>query len=163
MTGFHNYLRYHDGFEVFLVACLILITGLHLVFLRVTWARRSAFFRRLAKHYELQFTETNYPPWKFISVDIVRGDAPFVWRSVAGPVNGHQVLVQDIEREGALPHPWWHRTVWRGFFGISSETTISVDDQGQIIMPPRHSLFYNRFARPKDVEDTLNRLTKDPR
>jgi hypothetical protein len=129
---------------------------------RITWRTRSVFFRRLANQHNLAFSEAKYPFWKFISVDPVIRDAPFIWRSLTDTINGHTVTVRDMQSQGALPHPWWYRGIGSDlrFFGISSETTLSIDGVQRIIKPTWSPVFYNRFATQGQIESALEQVTQ---
>lgn len=130
----------------------------HLIWLEVSQHRRSHAFRHIAYKFGLKFDETRLRFWRFLAVDPVRGDKPFIWRSLAGSINGRSVVVQDVERCGVMPHPWWYRTspaAPLGVFGVSSGTEVVIDGTVSNAEPPMHPLFYNRFVSVGQIENIL--------
>lgn len=149
-----------DHLVFYLIVSLGIVVIIYGAWLYTSWRKRSQIFRALAQQYGLAFTENTPSFWTLISVDVVRGDTPFVWRELRGSIKGREIVIQDIERQGLFWHPWWYRSppTRLSTLGVSSETRLVSGTEEMEIGKLYPAIMYNTFASAKVIVDALEQL-----
>lgn len=150
-----------DHLATVLLLSTVMLALAHVIFIVVSSNRRSRVYRYLAATYGFDFTEAQAQPWTLIAIDPVKGDAPFIWRTVSGSLNGSHISFSDVELSGAILHPWWYRSVpsfsmkFLGFFGVSVATMVSIGGRSTVMSVPFSPWVDNAFASQRQMESAL--------
>ena len=147
-----------DSFTLFIIiGVCVLIFILLLAALAIPavifWKLRKDTFLRLAKEYNLEFTEPPHPPYNTLKVSAEL-------RSLSGAINGHLVSVQDVSESGI----WWRAPmlmpISRGGAGLGNiglHTYIHIGSEKKLIL--NNKFLAPGYATYSQIKDELTTLS----